>query len=248
MRQFYRFVLGEGWRSDDPSRRVEAPKAGRPLPKVLSREAVERLIAAALFHRRPVYMAFPADMAERPVLGTAAPIAPPASDPASLAAAVEAVAAALDAAPEPEPPATLPPSTPVAAAPRDGQCLRAGPYTEAQASALENSLAGHGNVKTFIAMRYWKPLTDQAAKAVKAFAPDEVVLLPLYPQYSTTTTGSSLKAWKKAYRKGPGRISTMRSTPPRRAARWACCPIRCRRRSCSPPPAVGSPQSSRCCG
>jgi integrase/recombinase XerD len=47
VRQFYRFVLGEGWRADDPSRRVEAPKAGRPLPKVLSREAVERLIAAA---------------------------------------------------------------------------------------------------------------------------------------------------------------------------------------------------------
>jgi integrase/recombinase XerD len=47
LRQFYRFVLGEGWRQDDPSRRVEAPKAGRPLPKVLSRDAVERLIAAA---------------------------------------------------------------------------------------------------------------------------------------------------------------------------------------------------------
>jgi integrase/recombinase XerD len=47
VRQFYRFVLGEGWRSDDPSRRVEAPKKGRPLPKVLSREEVARLIAAA---------------------------------------------------------------------------------------------------------------------------------------------------------------------------------------------------------
>jgi len=47
LRQFYRFVLGEGWRADDPSRRVEAPRAGRPLPKVLSRDAVERLIAAA---------------------------------------------------------------------------------------------------------------------------------------------------------------------------------------------------------
>jgi len=47
VRQFYRFVLGEGWRSDDPSRRVEAPKKGRPLPKVLSREEVDRIIAAA---------------------------------------------------------------------------------------------------------------------------------------------------------------------------------------------------------
>ncbi|MDQ2859885.1 MAG: site-specific tyrosine recombinase XerD [Pseudomonadota bacterium] len=47
VRQFYRFVLGEGWRVDDPSRRVEAPRQGRPLPKVLSGEEVERLIAAA---------------------------------------------------------------------------------------------------------------------------------------------------------------------------------------------------------
>ncbi len=47
VRQFYRFVLGEGWRADDPSRRVEAPKRGRPLPKVLSRGEVDRIIAAA---------------------------------------------------------------------------------------------------------------------------------------------------------------------------------------------------------
>jgi len=47
VRQFYRFVLGEGWRTDDPSRRVEAPKKGRALPKVLSREEMDRLIAAA---------------------------------------------------------------------------------------------------------------------------------------------------------------------------------------------------------
>ncbi len=47
VRQFYRFVLGEGWRPDDPSRRVDAPKKGRPLPKVLSRAEVEALIAAA---------------------------------------------------------------------------------------------------------------------------------------------------------------------------------------------------------
>ena len=47
LRQFYRFVLGEGWRTDDPSRRVEAPKQGRSLPKVLSREEMDRLIASA---------------------------------------------------------------------------------------------------------------------------------------------------------------------------------------------------------
>ncbi|MHB8286529.1 MAG: site-specific tyrosine recombinase XerD [Caulobacteraceae bacterium] len=47
VRQFYRFALGEGWREDDPSRRVDAPKQGRSLPKLLSRDEVERLIAAA---------------------------------------------------------------------------------------------------------------------------------------------------------------------------------------------------------
>ncbi|MBP7649428.1 MAG: tyrosine recombinase [Phenylobacterium sp.] len=47
VRQFYRFVLGEGWRTDDPSRRVDAPKRGRPLPKVLSRDEVDAIIAAA---------------------------------------------------------------------------------------------------------------------------------------------------------------------------------------------------------
>ena len=47
VRQFYRFVLGERWREDDPSRRVDAPKKGRPLPKVLTRAEVDALIAAA---------------------------------------------------------------------------------------------------------------------------------------------------------------------------------------------------------
>jgi len=47
LRQFYRFALGESWRADDPSRRVEAPKKGRSLPRVLSREEMDRLIAAA---------------------------------------------------------------------------------------------------------------------------------------------------------------------------------------------------------
>jgi len=53
VRQFYRFALTEGWRKDDPSRRVDAPKKGRPLPKVLSREEVEDLIAAAGERDRP---------------------------------------------------------------------------------------------------------------------------------------------------------------------------------------------------
>jgi integrase/recombinase XerD len=47
VRQFYRFVLGEAWRVDDPTRRVEAPKTGRRLPKTLTREEVDALIAAS---------------------------------------------------------------------------------------------------------------------------------------------------------------------------------------------------------
>lgn len=47
VRQFYRFALAEGWRTDDPSRRLDAPKQGRPLPKLLSREEIDRLLTAA---------------------------------------------------------------------------------------------------------------------------------------------------------------------------------------------------------
>jgi ferrochelatase len=80
------------------------------------------------------------------------------------------------------------------------------PETRKQAAALEAVLAEampEAETKCFIAMRYWNPLTDETAKDVKAWGPDEIVLLPLYPHYSTTTTGSSVKAWEKAYR-GPG--------------------------------------------
>ena len=70
------------------------------------------------------------------------------------------------------------------------------PETEAQARALEAAL-GDGS-RVFIAMRYWRPRAEEAARAVKAFGPEEIVLLPLYPQYSGTTVGSSLKDWTQA--------------------------------------------------
>lgn len=72
------------------------------------------------------------------------------------------------------------------------------PLTREQTTALEGALAGDGEVKVFIAMRYWHPMSDETARAVKEFAPDEIILLPLYPQYSTTTTASSVKDWKRA--------------------------------------------------
>jgi ferrochelatase len=73
------------------------------------------------------------------------------------------------------------------------------PNTQAQGKALEAILGD--DTKTFIAMRYWHPFADEAARAVKAWAPDEIVLLPLYPQYSSTTTGSSFADWHKAANK-----------------------------------------------
>lgn len=76
--------------------------------------------------------------------------------------------------------------------------------TEAQASALEAALTARGlNVRVFIAMRYAQPTTEGAAAEVAAWGPQEIALAPLYPQYSTTTTASSLAAWRRAYR-GPG--------------------------------------------
>lgn len=85
------------------------------------------------------------------------------------------------------------------------------PETKAQASALEAALkatAPDVEARTFIAMRYWKPFAKETAADVAAFAPDEIVLLPLYPQFSTTTTASSAKDWRRVYR-GPGRTRTV---------------------------------------
>jgi ferrochelatase len=69
--------------------------------------------------------------------------------------------------------------------------------TREQAAALEAALP-EMEARCFIAMRYWHPFSLEAARAVKSWGPDEVVLLPLYPQFSTTTTGSSLAAWRQA--------------------------------------------------
>lgn len=71
--------------------------------------------------------------------------------------------------------------------------------TRKQADALAAALSGGGTeAKCFVAMRCWHPFSDGAARAVKAFDPDKIVLLPLYPQFSTTTTASSLKDWARA--------------------------------------------------
>jgi ferrochelatase len=68
--------------------------------------------------------------------------------------------------------------------------------TLAQAAALEAVLGGED--RCFVAMRYWHPLAAETVRAVMEWEPDRLVLLPLYQQYSTTTTGSSLTDWYRA--------------------------------------------------
>ncbi len=71
--------------------------------------------------------------------------------------------------------------------------------TREQASALEEALSTPDlEVRCFIAMRYWHPFSRQTASELKQWGADEVFLLPLYPHFSTTTTGSSLAAWREA--------------------------------------------------
>lgn len=85
------------------------------------------------------------------------------------------------------------------------------PETEKQARALEAELTRRARdveTRVFISMRYWNPRADETARQVAAFAPDEIVLLPLYPQFSTTTSASSIADWRRAYQ-GPGRTRTV---------------------------------------
>lgn len=72
--------------------------------------------------------------------------------------------------------------------------------TEAQAQALETALAdteSDDDVRCFIVMRYWQPRAATQAAAVQAWQPDRILLVPLYPQFSSTTTGSSLREWRR---------------------------------------------------
>jgi len=73
-------------------------------------------------------------------------------------------------------------------------------FTEQQARGLEAMLAESGmDAHCFVAMRYWHPFTAEAIAQVRQAHCDEIVLLPLYPQYSSTTTGSSLNEWRRLF-------------------------------------------------
>ena len=70
-------------------------------------------------------------------------------------------------------------------------------HTERQAAALEKQLRKSIDARVFAAMRYWKPSSADAIEAVRRAQCGRLVLLPLYPQYSAATTGSSLREWRR---------------------------------------------------
>ncbi|HVP48281.1 MAG TPA: ferrochelatase [Bryobacteraceae bacterium] len=72
-------------------------------------------------------------------------------------------------------------------------------FTRRQAEALESELRREFDARVVVAMRYWHPFTEEAIDELAAHAPNEVVLLPLYPQYSKTTTGSSINEWDRRF-------------------------------------------------
>jgi protoporphyrin/coproporphyrin ferrochelatase len=73
-------------------------------------------------------------------------------------------------------------------------------FTEQQAALLETELRVYGiNVRCAVAMRYWHPFTGEAIAKLESAGCDEFILLPLYPQYSSTTTGSSLNEWRRQF-------------------------------------------------
>jgi ferrochelatase len=74
-------------------------------------------------------------------------------------------------------------------------------FTERQAAALEAALAREGlDARCVVAMRYWHPFTAEAIAQLEEARVEHVVLLPLYPQYSRTTTGSSLNEWRRLWK------------------------------------------------
>lgn len=76
--------------------------------------------------------------------------------------------------------------------------------TQAQGRAIDEALAARGvNAKSYIAMRYWYPFTSDALRDMKADGVQSVVVLPLYPQFSVTTTGSSLRVLEDEFYSDP---------------------------------------------
>ena len=83
--------------------------------------------------------------------------------------------------------------------------------TEEQSNALEiklNNDDDFSEYKCFIVMRCWHPRARDVIKKVKFYNPDEIILMPLYPQYSAATSGSSIKEWKDVCVKNEYNVKT----------------------------------------
>ncbi|MDA9042821.1 ferrochelatase [Candidatus Pelagibacter sp.] len=83
--------------------------------------------------------------------------------------------------------------------------------TREQSDALEiklNQTQEEDEYKCFIIMRCWNPRAKDVIKDVQLYGPNEVVLMPLYPQYSAATSGSSIKEWKEVCRKNNYHVKT----------------------------------------
>jgi ferrochelatase len=83
--------------------------------------------------------------------------------------------------------------------------------TKEQSDALEkklNQTQEEDEYKCFIIMRCWNPRAKDVIKDVQLYGPDEVVLMPLYPQYSAATSGSSIKEWKDVCKKNNYNVKT----------------------------------------
>jgi ferrochelatase len=80
--------------------------------------------------------------------------------------------------------------------------------TTKQAKSLENNLLKKGNYKCFVVMRCWHPRASDVIKKVREYSPDEIILLPLYPQYSASTSGSSINEWNDLCKKENYQIKT----------------------------------------
>jgi len=80
--------------------------------------------------------------------------------------------------------------------------------TQKQAKSLENNLLKKGDYKCFVVMRCWHPRAEEVINQVKEYKPEEIILLPLYPQYSASTSGSSINEWNELCKKENYNVKT----------------------------------------
>jgi len=80
--------------------------------------------------------------------------------------------------------------------------------TQDQAKSLENKLLKKDDYKCFVVMRCWHPRASDVIKKVRKYSPEEIILLPLYPQFSASTSGSSINEWKDLCKKENYKVKT----------------------------------------